>query len=98
MGDSALRFGQADQNGSVKTMGELKPFIVTVEEVLSRRVIVWAEDRYDAEDTAYDFCNDNVINLTYDDFSSRSCICDGEARESALEFYEQYGIEYPEGV
>lgn len=72
-------------------MNELKPYIVTVVEKYSRSVVVWAEDSCEAEDAAYNLCNDDVISLRYEDFTGRECKCDGEAQESGLSFYEQYG-------
>lgn len=81
------------KNGININHSKLKPHIVTVTERYVRSVIVWAEDKCDAEEKAYDFCNDATIDLSYDDFCERDCICKGVAQESALEFYEQYGDE-----
>lgn len=71
-------------------MSELKPYIVTVVERYSRSVVVWAEDPCDAEETAYNLCNDGIINIDYDDFDYRDCLSNGISTEAGLDFYEQY--------
>lgn len=70
---------------------ELKPYIVTVRETLTRTVVIWAVDRYEAEEKAENLCNDEIIYLRYEDFTGRECKCEGEAQEGGLSFYEQYG-------
>ena len=72
-------------------MNELKPYIVTVVEKYSRSVVVWAEDSCEAEDAAYNLCNDGSIDISYDDFDSRDCLSNGVCTEAGLDFYEQYG-------
>lgn len=83
---------RAPENLSVKCVAcKAKPYIVTVRETLARTVVIWAVDRYEAEEKAENLCNDDVISLRYEDFTGRECKCDGEAQESGLSFYEQYG-------
>lgn len=72
-------------------MNELKPYIVTVVEKYSRSVVVWAEDQYEAENAAYNLCNDGNIDISYDDFDCRDCLGNGVCTEAQLDFYEQYG-------
>ena len=58
------------------------PYCVTVQETLSRTVIVWAAERIDAEVTAQELCNAGDIELGSKDFVDRECTCDGVAEVS----------------
>lgn len=70
---------------------EMKPYSVTVRETLARTVVIWAADRYDAEEKAAELCNGGKIYLGDKDFFDRECECNGEVQEGGLSFYEQYG-------
>lgn len=69
----------------------LRPFSVTVRETMSRTVVIWAEDRYEAEEKAANLCNDSVIYLGDMDFVDRECECNGFARAYDMSTFEQYG-------
>lgn len=71
----------------------LRPFSVTVRETLSRTVVIWAEDRYDAEEKAHDLCNASTICLEDKDFIDRECECNGVAQAYDMSTFEQYGRE-----
>lgn len=71
----------------------LRPFSVTVRETLSRTVVIWAEDRCDAEEKAHNLCNESVICLDDEDFIDRECECNGVAQAYDMSTFEQYGRE-----
>ena len=50
------------------------PYCVTVQETLSRTVIVWAAERIDAEVTAQELCNAGDIELGNKDFVDRESL------------------------
>lgn len=67
------------------------PYCVTVQETLSRTVIVWATERIDAEVTAQELCNAGDIELGNKDFVDRECTCDGVAEVGDFDTFEEYG-------
>ena len=67
------------------------PYCVTVQETLSRTVIVWAAERIDAEVTAQELCNAGDIELGNKDFVDRECTCDGVAEVGDFDTFEEYG-------
>lgn len=68
-----------------------KPYSVTIKEVSSRTVIVWAESRIDAEQKAEDLCNDSTIILDADDFDERECHSDGIVPEADFGYFTVFG-------
>ena len=73
-------------------MNELKPYVIRIEETLSRNIIIRAENEEDAlmkADVVYR-TNGDVI-LTADDYSDNEVYCKGEATEDDLRLYTEYG-------
>lgn len=66
------------------------PYCVTIKETLSRTVIIWAHDRSEAEENAYDLCNFGEIDLDGKDFLDRQCTCDGVATKRDLKWFNEY--------
>lgn len=66
------------------------PYLVTIQEISSRSVVIWAEDRFSAEETAHDLCNNGTIELDGNDFDERNCTCDGVATAGDLETFKDY--------
>ena len=88
------RFEEASKGWeSVRTAPESGklPYCVTVQETLSRTVIVWAAERIDAEVTAQELCNAGDIELGNKDFVDRECTCDGVAEVGDFDTFEEYG-------
>jgi len=88
------RFEEASKGWeSVRTAPESGklPYCVTVQETLSRTVIVWAAERIDAEVTAQELCNAGDIELGSKDFVDRECTCDGVAEVGDFDTFEEYG-------
>ena len=88
------RFEEASKGWeSVRTAPESGklPYCVTVQETLSRTVIVWAAERIDAEVTAKELCNAGDIELGNKDFVDRECTCDGVAEVGDFDTFEEYG-------
>lgn len=73
-------------------VGGKKAYCVTIQETLSRTVVVWAKDRLDAEERAYDLCNAGTINLGDKDFADRLCTCDGAATPGDTQQFQEYGL------
>lgn len=69
----------------------LKPYAVTIKEVYSKTVIIWAEDNLDAEQQADDRCSSDEIEFEPDDFVERETSCDGIAQADDLKRFEVYG-------
>lgn len=67
-----------------------QPYRVTIQETLSRDVIIWAKDRFDAEEAAQDLCNSGEIDLDGNDFIDRQCTCDGVATKRDLKWFNEY--------
>lgn len=67
-----------------------KPFVVEIEETYRRTVVIYAEDSDDAYETAEELCNSNEIDINANHFSSRNCVCVGEAKEADLRGYEKF--------
>lgn len=65
-------------------------YLVVIDEVLTRRVVIEAADPCEAEQKAYDLANDGTINLTWDDFKTREIEVLGEAEASDLTTYEAF--------
>lgn len=72
---------------------EKRPYVVTVTEISKRRVVIWAENTYDAEREANDRWNNSEIVLDESDFVESDFVCDHEATEHDLELYQQFGKE-----
>ncbi len=88
------RFEEASKGWeSVRTAPESGklPYCVTVQETLSRTVIVWAAERIDAEVTAQELCNAGDVELGDKDFVDRECTCDGVAEVGDFDTFEEYG-------
>lgn len=68
-----------------------RPFCVTVRETLSRLVVIWAEDKCEAEEKANELCNASVIYLEDTDFIDRECECNGVAQAYDMSTFKQYG-------
>lgn len=66
------------------------PYCVTIRETLSRTVIIWAHDRSEAEENAYELCNSGEIDLDGNDFVDRKCTCDGVATKGDLKEFKEY--------
>lgn len=64
-----------------------KPFIVEVTETYQRRVIVYAEDQYDAYDITANLCNNDEIEVTYEHFISRDLDIEELSDKSELDWY-----------
>lgn len=71
----------------------LKPYAVTIKEVYSKTVIIWAGDNFDAEEQAYDRCSNDEIEFEPNDFVDREATCDGLAQADDLKRFEIYGNE-----
>lgn len=67
-----------------------RPYCVTIQETLSRDVIIWAKDRFSAEETAHDLCNNGTIELGGNDFDERNCTCEGVATAGDLKTFKDY--------
>lgn len=72
-----------------------KPYLVTVEEVSRRSVIIWADDsdnegKAEAERIAEELCNAGTINLDYEDFQERSCEARRVATDADMSYREKY--------
>ena len=65
-------------------------FVVHITEVLGRNVIIEAEDPAEAEESAEELCNSEVINLGMADWSSRSVEYIGSPTEDAYERLVSY--------
>lgn len=70
--------------------GGKRPYSVTIKEISSRTIIVWAEDRLDAEQKAEDLCNDSTIILDADDFDERECHSDGIAPKADFGYFAEF--------
>lgn len=68
-------------------------FKVHISEVLGRDVIIYAEDKYEAEEKAEELCNAGIIDLSGGDFGSRTVetICTASPEEK--DTLEKYGKE-----
>lgn len=66
------------------------PYCVTIQETMSRTVIVWAHERIEAETIAQDLCNAGYIELDCNDFVDRQCTCDGVATTGDLNEFKEY--------
>lgn len=67
-----------------------KPYSVTIKEVSSRTIIVWAENHIDAEQKAEDLCNDSTIILDADDFDERECHSNGIAPKADFDYFAEF--------
>lgn len=72
-----------------------KPYLVAIEEVSRRTVVIWADDSdgdglANAEQIAEDLCSEGTINLDYDDFQERSCEAKGVATAEQMSYREKY--------
>ena len=72
-----------------------KPYLVTIEEISRRTVIVWADDSngegiVEAEMIADELAGGGIINLDFEDFQSRSCEAKEVDDETKLTYYESY--------
>lgn len=68
-------------------------FKVHISEVLGRDVIIYAEDRYEAEEKAEELCNAGIIDLSGGDFGSRTVETIGTADIGDKNKLEAYGKE-----
>ena len=71
------------------------PYLVSIIETLSRDVIVYAEDKDEAEEIAEELCNNGVIDLDGSDFEFRYMLVndfDETADKSKLERYFEEDI------
>lgn len=50
----------------------MNTYYVAITETLTRSVLIEAEDAVEAEERAYELCNNGDINLTYEDFDTRN--------------------------
>lgn len=66
------------------------PYCVTIQETLSRTVIIWAHDRSEAEENACELCNSGEIDLDGNDFIDRQCTCDGVATKGDMKEFNEY--------
>lgn len=66
------------------------PYCVTIQETLSRTVVIWAHDRSEAEENAHELCSSGEIDLDAGDFAERQCTCDGVATEGDLKAFKEY--------
>lgn len=67
-----------------------KPYVVEVEETYRRTVVIYAEDPDDAYERAEELCNNDDIEITVHHFSSRNCVCTGEANDADLRGYPKF--------
>lgn len=67
-----------------------KPYVVEVEETYRRTVVIYAEDSDDAYERAEELCNNEDIEITAHHFSSRNCVCTGEANDADLRGYSKF--------
>lgn len=69
----------------------LIPYKITISETLTRDVIVYANKKSLAIEKAEELCNEGVIDLTVNDFSSREVIASNVAKVNELTNLEVYG-------
>ena len=74
-------------------MVELKPYIVEIEEVFRRKVIIWETDTGSAAARAEELCDSGEINMERNCYDGRIAVTSGVADENELCKYEQYGGE-----
>lgn len=67
-----------------------RPYSVTIKEISSRTIIVWAENHIDAEQKAEDLCNDSTIILDADDFDERECHSNGIAPKADFDYFAEF--------
>ena len=72
-----------------------QPYLVTIEEVSRRSVIIWADDsdgegRAEAERIAAELCNACTITLDYEDFQERSCDTQRVETKADMGYREKY--------
>lgn len=64
---------------------------VKITELLSRTIIVDAENEKEAEQITENLvCDEGIIVLSYDDYSDRYIKCIGEANELDCDLFEAY--------
>ena len=89
----AARFEKASNGWAEvrKTPADGKvPYLVTIQEISSRSVVIWAEDRFSAEENAHDLCNNGTIELDGNDFDERNCTCESVATAGDLKTFKDY--------
>lgn len=67
-----------------------RPYIVDIEESLSRSILIWGKDKDDACVKAYDLCKKKAIHLDGNDLNGRTCTCSGIATPKDVERLELY--------
>lgn len=67
-----------------------KPYIVNITETLTKRVIVWAEDRDKARDSVEDLCVKGEIDVSKDGAFNRHVFTQFKAEDYDLDRYEEY--------
>lgn len=68
----------------------LKPYIVEIEEVFRRRVIVWAENTGDAAARAEELCDSGDIDMDRNCFDGRMAVTSGIADDNEMDNLDQY--------
>ena len=68
-------------------------YVVEIEEILVRHVIVEAEDEYAAEEKALKAYNNEEVVLDYKDYADNGFTCLREADDEDIEDYEEVGVD-----
>lgn len=94
--DKTIRDKCASNHFSEYEMDTMKPYVVTIEEISRRTIVVWGdncqgEGDWHAENYAEALCNNGDIDLDFEDFQERSCTIRRVATEADLKLYPQYG-------
>ena len=71
--------------------GMLRPYVVSIREIMSKQVVIWAKSYDEAENIGYDLCVDGTIELNDNDYSGRECEWEGVANTADLNEHK-----YPE--
>lgn len=71
-------------------MAELKPYVVEIEEVFRRKVIVWAENTGDAAARAEELCDSGDIDMDRNCFGGRIAVTSGVADDEDLKILDRY--------
>lgn len=71
-------------------MAELKPYIVEIEEVFRRKVIIWAENTGDAAARAEELCDSGDIDMNRNCFDGRMAVISGIANDDEFDVLDKY--------
>jgi len=79
----------------INTLDNRKAYVVEVEEISRRTIIVYDDagtdfDSIAAEETTEELCNEGTVNLDAEDFQARNCSYLRPATEKDIRLYEAY--------